>query len=268
MFIVLARKLNSLLQLVLHQSNILRKMSMSSSKISCLIVDDNPIARASLVQLAEQIDDLEVLNECDSGIAAYNYLQQNEVDLILLDIEMPGMSGLDLTRNLHHKNFIIIFTTSNKEYAIEAFDLKVADYLVKPFSSERFLRAIDKARDLLTRKDAEGKEEDSAIINSEFIFIRDSNIIRRLHLDDIYYTEAMGDYVKFHTKDKLYAVHGTLKSVESRLPALRFIRIHRSYIVSLRHIDTLQERGVVIQGKFLPITDGYRKNLHRVMNIL
>lgn len=241
---------------------------MLSSKITCLIVDDNPIARASLVELAGQITDLEVVNECDSGFSAYNYLQKNEVDLILLDIEMPGMSGLELTRNLHHKNFIIIFTTSNKEYAIEAFDLKVADYLVKPFSSERFLRAIDKARDLLESKEAGNREEDAALVNSEFIFIRDSNIIRRLHLDDIYYTEAMGDYVKFHTKDKLYAVHGTLKSVEGRLPGLRFIRIHRSYIVSLRHIDTLQERGVVVQGKFLPVTDGYRKNLHKVMNIL
>jgi DNA-binding LytR/AlgR family response regulator len=243
-------------------------MSIPGSKIRCLIVDDNPIARASLVELASQITDLEVMNECDSGISAYNYLLTNDVDLILLDIEMPGMSGLELTRNLHHKNFIIIFTTSNKEYAIEAFDLKVADYLVKPFSSERFLRAIDKARDLLESKETAGREDQPDLTNSEFIFIRDSNIIRRLHLDDIYYTEAMGDYVKFHTKDKLYAVHGTLKSVEGRLPGRRFVRIHRSYIVSLRHIDTLQERGVVIQGKFLPVTDGYRKNLHRVMNIL
>jgi len=243
-------------------------MSISASKISCLIVDDNPIARTSLVQLSSQINDLEVVNECDSGIAAYNYLQQNEVDLILLDIEMPGMSGLELTRNLHHKNFIIIFTTSNKEYAIEAFDLKVADYLIKPFSSERFLQAIDKARELIGSKENGEREDPADMLNSEFIFIRDSTVIRRLHLDDIYYTEAMGDYVKFHTKDKLYAVHGTLKSVEGRLPGRKFVRIHRSYIVSLRHIDTLQERGVVIQGKFLPVTDGYRKNLHRVMNIL
>lgn len=238
-------------------------MLTSQQKISCIIVDDNPIARESLLMLARLVDDLEIVNECENALLAYNYLQKNDVDLILLDIEMPEMSGIELTRNLNGKNNLIIFTTSNKDYAIEAFDLNVADYLVKPFSSERFLKAIDKARDILA-----SKTEQFVLANNEFIFVRDSNIVRRLRVDDILYAEAMGDYVKFYTSSRLFAIHTTLKSVEERLPKNKFFRIHRSYIVAIQHIDTLQEGGMVIQDKFLPIADTYRKNLHRIMNIM
>ncbi|SES19517.1 LytR/AlgR family response regulator transcription factor [Pedobacter rhizosphaerae] len=238
-------------------------MAPNGQKITCIIVDDNPIARESLMMLAQQIDDLEVLNDCENAFEAYNYLQNNEVDLILLDIEMPEMTGIELTRNLNGKKNLIIFTTSNKDYAIEAFDLNVADYLVKPFSSQRFLQAIDKARDILC-----SKTEEVELANDEFIFVRDGNIVRRLRIDDILYAEAMGDYVKFHTSDKLFAIHTRLKSVEERLPKNKFIRIHRSYIVSLQHISTLQEGGMVINGCFLPIADSYRKNLYRMMNII
>lgn len=238
-------------------------MAPNGQKITCIIVDDNLIARESLMMLAQQIDDLKVINDCENAFLAYNYLQNNEVDLILLDIEMPGMTGIELTRNLSGKKNIIIFTSSNKDYAIEAFDLNVADYLVKPFSSQRFLKAIDKVRDILC-----SKTEDVELTNEEFIFVRDSNIVRRLRIDDILYAEAMGDYVKFYTGGKLFAIHTKLKSVEERLPKNKFIRIHRSYIVSLQHIDTLQEGGVVIQQNFLPVADSYRKGLHRMMNII
>ena len=103
--------------------------------------------------------------------------------------------------------------------------------------------------------------------NDEFIFVRDANIVRRLKIDTILYAEAMGDYVKFYTQEKLFAIHTTLKSVEERLPKTKFIRIHRSFIVALSQIDTLQEGGIVVNGTFLPIADSYRKNLHRVINI-
>ena len=238
-------------------------MASNGQKITCIIVDDNPIARENLIMLARQVDDLEVVKDCEDAFLAYNYLQNNAVDLILLDIEMPEMTGIELTRNLNDKKNLIIFTTSNKDYAIEAFDLNVADYLVKPFSSQRFLKAIDKARDILCSRTEEVK-----LSNNEFIFVRDSNIVRRLRIDDILYAEAMGDYVKFYTGDKLFAIHTRLKFVEERLPKNKFIRIHRSYIVSLQHIYTLQEGGMVIKGNFLPIADSYRKSLHRMMNII
>jgi len=230
--------------------------------MNSLIIDDNPIARATLRQLASQVSDLEVVCECCNAIEAYDFLQTKNVDLLFLDIEMPEMSGLELTRNLKNKDIVIIFTTSKKEYAVEAFELNVADYLIKPFAPARFLQAVSKVREILA-----ARKEDIQQVNDEFIFVRDSNITRRLKFDDILYAEAMGDYIKFHTQQTMYAIHGTLKSAEERLPFARFIRVHRSYIVAVNKIDTLQEGGLVIGGKFVPVADAYRKALNKRMNI-
>lgn len=238
-------------------------MAQTGRRITCLIVDDNPIARESLIALADQLDCLIPVHSCENAFQAYNYLQNNDVDLIFLDIEMPGMSGMELIKCLPNFRNLIIFTTSNKNYATEAFSLNVVDYLLKPFSSQRFLQAVNKASAIFA-----AKNDDLAVPKEEFLFVRDSGVIRRLQIDDILYAEAMGDYVKFHTNDKLFAIHTRLKSVEERLPKTKFIRIHRSYIVSLRHVDTLQEGGIVIKGNFLPIADTYRKPLHQIMNII
>jgi len=146
---------------------------------------------------------------------------------------------------------------------VEAFELNVADYIVKPVTPARFISAIDKVRDILN-----SKNEEMAVAQDEFIFIRDSNVIRRIKLDDILFAEAMGDYVKLHTAQKFYAIHTTLKSVEERLPSARFIRVHRSYIAALSKIDTIQEGALVIQGKPVPVADAYRATLNKRMNIL
>ncbi len=231
--------------------------------MNCLIVDDNKIARTTLHQLAKQVKDLTVAGECASAMDAYNLLQEQEIDLLLLDIEMPGMSGLELTKHLGQKRPLIIFTTSKTDYAVEAFELNVADYIVKPVTPARFIQAIDKARDLL-----QAGHEQMDLSNNEFIFIRDSNIVRRLKLEDILFAEAMGDYVKLHTGQKFYAVHTTLKTVEERLPADQFIRVHRSYIVALSKIDTIQDGALVINGKPIPVADAYRATLNKRMNVL
>ena len=184
--------------------------------------------------LAGQVKDLVVAGEADSAISAYNFLQEQPADILLLDIQMPGMNGLELTKNLGNKRPVIIFTTSIKEYAVEAFELNVADYLVKPVTPSRFIQAIDRARTII-----ESNKEEVKMNDDEFIFIRDSNIVKRLSIDDILFAEAMGDYVKLHTSQRFFAVHSTLKAVEERLPAPRFIRVHRSYIVSLAAIDSI-----------------------------
>ncbi|MDF2381222.1 response regulator transcription factor [Nostoc ellipsosporum NOK] len=231
--------------------------------MNCLIVDDNKIARTTLKQMAGKVRDLTVTGECETAMDAYNLLQEQPVDILLLDIEMPGMTGLELTKHLGDHRPVIIFTTSKKEYASEAFDLNVADYVVKPVNPARFLQAIDKARDILESRREEVKLEDD-----NFLFIRDSAIVRRLSLDEILYAEAMGDYVKLHTLQKFFAIHTTLKAVEERLPASRFIRVHRSYVVAVSKIDTIQDGAIVIQGKPVPVADAYRAALNRRMNIL
>jgi DNA-binding LytR/AlgR family response regulator len=176
---------------------------------------------------------------------------------------MPGMTVLDLTQNLLNKRPVIVFTTSKKEYAAEAFELNVADYIVKPVTPARFIQAVDKAREIL-----QSNTEQFKLNDEEFVFIRDSNIVRRLKLDDILFAEAMGDYVKLFTPQKFYAIHTTLRAVEERLPGSKFIRVHRSYIVALTKIDTIQDGVLVINGKSVPVADAYRAALNKRMNIL
>jgi len=230
--------------------------------MKALIVDDNDIARTTLAHLAKKIPNLIIINEYSNAIEAYHHLQTNQVDLIFLDIEMPEMTGIELTKNLSGKDIIIIFTSSKKEYALEAFELNIADYLLKPFTPARFLQAIGKAQAIFdSRKESVQYEKD------EFLFVRDANITRRLKLDDIFYAEAMGDYVKFYTKEKMFAIHGTMKAAEERLLKDNFIRVHRSYIVAIGKIDTLQDGGIIIDGKFIPVADAYRKALNARMNV-
>ncbi|AZB25971.1 MULTISPECIES: LytR/AlgR family response regulator transcription factor [Chryseobacterium] len=230
--------------------------------MKALIVDDNDIARTTLAHLAKQVPDLSIVSEFSNAIEAYHYLQSNSVDLIFLDIEMPEMTGIELTKTLSGKETIIIFTTSKKEYALEAFELNIADYLLKPIMPVRFLQAVSKAQTIL-----ESRKENVEVTRDEFLFVRDSNITRRLKLDDIFYAEAMGDYVKFYTKEKMFAIHGKMKTAEERLPKDHFIRVHRSYIVSVGKIDTLQDGGIMINGKFIPVADAYRKALNTRMNV-
>src|ERR1043165_4630908 len=220
--------------------------------MNCLIVDDNKIARTTLKQLVSQVGDLLLVGECNDAIEAYNFLQEKSVDLLFLDIEMPGMTGIELTKNLDNKRLVIIFTTSKKDYAVEAFELNVADYIVKPVTTARFIKAVEKAREIL-----ESNTEEVEMNGEEFIFIRDSNIIRRLKIEEILYAEAIGDYVKLYTTQKFFAVHTTLKEVEERLPVSKFIRVHRSYIIAVNKIDTIQDRALIINGKPVPVADGY-----------
>ncbi|SHK54825.1 LytR/AlgR family response regulator transcription factor [Epilithonimonas mollis] len=230
--------------------------------MKALIVDDNDIARTTLAHLAKQIPNLTIEKEFNNAIEAYHHLQTNHVDLIFLDIEMPEMTGIELTKNLSGKDTLIIFTTSNKDYALEAFELNIADYILKPVMPARFLQAVSKAQAIL-----ESRKDKVEITKDEFIFVRDSNITRRLKLDDIFYAEAMGDYVKFYTKEKMFAIHGKMKTAEERLPKEHFIRVHRSFIISVGKIDTLQDGGIMINGKFIPVADAYRKALNTRMNV-
>jgi DNA-binding LytR/AlgR family response regulator len=231
--------------------------------MNCLIVDDNKIARTTLKQLVSQVSDLQLTGECTNAMEAYNLLRDQPVDLLLLDIEMPGMTGIELTRNLQANRPVIIFTTSKKEYAAEAFELNVADYIVKPITPARFMQAIDKAREIL-----QSNSEQVKLNEDEFIFIRDSNIVRRLKLSDILYAEAMGDYVKLHTAQKFFAIHATMKEVEQRLPSSKFLRVHRSFIAAIDKIDTIQEGALIINGKPVPVADAYRAALNKRMNVL
>jgi len=231
--------------------------------MNCLIIDDNIIARTTLKQLVKKDPDLILAGECADAMEAYQKIMAEPVDLLLLDIEMEGMTGIELVRSLGTKNPVIIFTTSKKDYAAEAFELNVADYITKPVTTIRFLQAVGKAKEIFKSKKQEIRSEDDS-----FLFIRDSNIVRRLKIDDILFAEAMGDYVKLYTSDKFYAIHSPLKEVESKLPDTRFLRVHRSFIIQVGKIDTIEGGTLIINKQMVPVADTYRAALNQRLKIL
>ena len=229
----------------------------------CLIVDDNQLARMVMKQLVSQVQILELVAECNDAMQAYNYLNNGQVDLLFLDIEMPGMTGIELTKKLGNKKPLIIFTTAKTDYAVEAFELNVVDYIVKPVSLARFLQAVEKAKETLDSNKQEVKIE-----AKEFVFVKDNGILKKLNLDDILYLEAMGDYVKVHTAQKFHVLHSTLKSIEEKLPLNKFLRIHRSYIVSIQKIDFIQDGIISIGKSTIPVAETYRSVLNKRLNLL
>lgn len=231
--------------------------------MKCLIIDDNIIARTTLRQLVKKDTELTLSGECSDALEAYQKIMTEPVDLLLLDIEMEGMSGIELVKSLSSKNPIIIFTTSKREYAAEAFELNVADYITKPVTTVRFLQAIEKAKKIFQSKKMLIVTQDDS-----FLFIRDSNIVRRLCIDEILYAEAMGDYVKLYTIDTFYSIHSSLKEVESKLPDSRFLRVHRSFIVQVGKIDTMEGGTLIINKKMVPVADTYRSALNMRLKIL
>ncbi|RYY38366.1 MAG: response regulator transcription factor [Chitinophagaceae bacterium] len=231
--------------------------------MKCIIVDDNKMARMAMKQLVTQVRDLDLVAECEDAMEAYNIINKQPIDLMFLDIEMPGMTGLELTKNLGSKSPLIIFTTAKTDYAVEAFELNVVDYLLKPIQPGRFLQAVERAQETLASDKEEVKVE-----AQEFVFVKDNGILKRINVEEILYLEAMGDYVKVHTPQKFHVLHATLKSIEEKLSPQKFIRVHRSYIVSLSKIDFIQE-GVISIGKAsVPVADTYRTSLNKRLNLL
>jgi two-component system, LytTR family, response regulator len=233
--------------------------------MTCIFVDDNPMARTAMRQLAEHIDALEVVAEFDNATAAYNFLQKNSVDALFLDIEMPDMTGLELLQNLAERPPVVL-CTSKREYAAEAFELNVVDYLVKPITLPRFIGAIEKLKAQIVA-DTEGVKGTPKDVNH--IFIRANSSLIRLDLVDIYYIQALGDYVTFVTTTKKYTAHLTMQNIEKALPSPQFLRVHRSYIVNTQRIDAIEEGTMLIINKqVVPLGEQYKSNLMKKLNLL
>lgn len=231
--------------------------------MNCLIVDDNKIARTTLKKLISLDPCLVLIDECSNATEAYIKILEHPIELLFLDIEMPGMTGMELAQSLGQKRPLIIFTTSNRDYAADAFDLDVIDFITKPVTTVRFLQAVEKAKEYHKTQILTPDH-----IGENFIFIRDSGTIRRLQMDNILYLEAQGDYVKIYVENQFYNIHSTLKSVEEKLPASVFLRVHRSFIINVSKIDTLEGGTLIINKSLVPVSDAYRAALNRRMQIL
>jgi two-component system LytT family response regulator len=232
--------------------------------MNCIIVDDNKMARTALKQLISQVDFLTFKEECASPVNAFNYLQKETVDLVFLDVEMPGMTGIELIKNLE-KRPIIILITAKTDYAVEAFELNVADYIIKPVTLSRFMTAVVKAKELFESKEQkiELNEKDK-----EYIFVRSNSVLTKIKINDITYIQALGDYVNIFASDKRYTVHITLKGMEEKLSVEKFYRLHRSYLVALDHIDKVEEGTVFIGKHPIPIGEQFKKELLKRINLI
>lgn len=237
-------------------------MSNSPGKYTVLIVDDNRMARIMLMQLLEQVPSIIIAGECDNAVDAISMLSRENIDILFLDIEMPGMSGIELLRSLTIKPLTIL-TSANKSYGTEAYELNVVDYLVKPLLLPRTMMAINRATELLKQKDVYLND-----VEKDYIFIKENKIIRKLLIDDIYLLESKGDYVKIYVAEKYHVIHATLKLFEDRLPVPKFMRVHRSFIIAMDKIDYIEENIVYINNIPVPISESYRAQFLKRLNLL
>tara|TARA_R110001592_G_scaffold34382_4_gene118030 strand:+ start:372 stop:1058 length:687 start_codon:yes stop_codon:yes gene_type:complete len=219
------------------------------NKLKCVVVDDEPMAREILEIYIAKTPNLDLIASCKNAAEAIFLLQDNEVDVFFLDINMPEITGLSLAKIINQKAQII-FTTAYREYAIDGFNLNVVDYLLKPISFDRFLQAVQKVAQ-------------SEIIenNIDFMFVRSDRKMVKIDFNTILYIESLSDYVKIFTSEKIIVIRETITSLDEKLPVKKFIRIHRSFIISLQNITSYTNEFIEINQKALPISRSYKESV-------
>ena len=236
--------------------------------MNCIIIDDEAAARAIVVQLSSKIPELDVIDEFSSAIDAIKFLNQQTVDMIFLDIHMPGFSGFDFVQTLKDPPKIIL-TTSDTNFAIAAYEYEaIVDYLVKPITLERFEKSIQKVKNtLLQQPKIENKENATSGIGEELYINIDRRLIK-LKFDEILLIEAKGDYIEVKTEKELYRVHNTLKKIKEKLPEDIFLQIHRSFIINFTKIIDIEDNSILIEKNVVPISRSNRPELMRRLNLL
>jgi DNA-binding LytR/AlgR family response regulator len=231
-------------------------------KIKCVIIDDEPLARKGMKEYVADVDFLEFVGEFDNAVKATELIGRGEVQLIYLDIQMPKLSGIDFFKTLA-KAPPVIFTTAYPQYAVEGFELNALDYLVKPVSFDRFFKAALKAKEYYETREKNIAEASHSA--SGYFFIKADNKLIKLVYDDILFAEALQNYVVIHTKERKYITYLTFKSVEEYLPAEKFLKTHKSYIVATDKIDSIEGNNIRIGAHDVPISRNLKEE---VMGIL
>jgi DNA-binding LytR/AlgR family response regulator len=225
--------------------------------IRCLAIDDEPLALELLEDNISKVPFLQLISACDSVMDAMKVMQKESIDLIFLDIQMPGLTGLQFIESMTEKPMIILIT-AYKQYALESYNLDVLDYLVKPVSLDRFIKSCNKANQLFELRSFHKNGSSSA--RPEYIFVNADYKLIKITLADIIYIEGLKDYIKIHLKSSQHPVvtRMPIKTIEEQLPAEQFIRIHKSYIVSVSFITAIRKSSVFIDLLELPLGDTYR----------
>jgi len=235
-------------------------------KTKCVIIDDEPIAREIIRDYILKINELEIIAEFKKATEAISFLNENKIDLLFLDINMPEICGIHFARSLSNPP-AIIFTTAYREFAADGFELQAIDYLVKPIPFDRFLKAVNhyfklhrKSVEMTTAETREKPEE-------EFILLKDNKKTHKVFLTDIKYIESDGDYIRFILQSRKIMVRGSLSSMEVTLPPTLFLRIHNSYMINLKKVNAITLYSVEIDGTELPISRSHKEKVLKILNI-
>lgn len=229
------------------------------NSLRCLVVDDEELARALLENYIARMPQLERVASCANPLEALQVLGQQSIDLIFLDIQMPELTGVEFLRSLQEKPGVI-FTTAYPDYAIEGYQLDVSDYLLKPFSFERFVQAVNKAAEWLRLREAAAGEA-----AKDYLLVHSEHKIHKLRFDDLLYIQSMREYVAYYTPNGRILSLQSLKKLEETLPAHRFVRIHKSYIVAVDKVTTLEGNQLYVGNEKLPIGASYKEQVLRMI---
>lgn len=239
---------------------------MRDNVLNCIAIDDEPSALKIIREYCSRIQSVNLIGTFINPYDAISTLNNNQVDLIFLDIVMPQISGQEFLKTLYNPP-MVIFATAYKEYAVEGFENDAVDYLVKPFAFDRFLKAVNKAYQLLRFKNpVTSSNEESPVVSHGFLMVKVEYTTIRVNLNDILYIEGLKDYVKIHTEGKHILTKTTMKNIIEKLPSEAFLRVHKSYIISLDKIDMIENSRIVIGNQRIPIGESYRSSFYEVIN--
>jgi len=232
--------------------------------ISVIAIDDEPLALQLVADYIQKTPDLILAGQFENPLEAARFVSNNHVDIVFTDIRMPGLNGIEFTRSMVNGP-VVVFTTAFEKYALEGFKLDVADYLLKPFTYEEFLTAVHKAERMLR---SVTKPSDEILSDNEFLFLKSDYKIKRINLRDILYIEGLKEYVKVYVTNSEKPVLSltSLKNLEARLPAGRFMRVHRSFIVNLEKVDTIDRSRIVFGKKYIPVGDQYKDRFQEFLD--
>lgn len=237
-----------------------------SKVLKCMAVDDEPLALEIMEAHIKKCDNLRLIAKCANAIEASEAISKEKPDLIFCDIHMPEISGIDFMKSLQNSGILVVFTTAYSEYAVDAFTLDALDYLLKPVSFDRFKRSVDRAEEYFAIK--EKTEQPSAEMNDGHMFVKADSKMVRINYEDIWYVEAFADYVKIYTsEDKRVVTLQTMKNMEQSLPADKFARVHRSYIVAINKVEAIGAHEIKIGNKHIPLGKNYKDAFSKRMHI-
>jgi DNA-binding LytR/AlgR family response regulator len=237
---------------------------MLNSTIKSILIDDEPLALEVLKTHLINYPKIEIVNTFSSALDAMNWLEMNQVDVVFTDIQMPGITGLDLVKNQYPAPHAVIFTTAHTDFAADAFEFEALDYLLKPISPERMEKAIKRLEEYIAIK--RGSNDDVSV-KPDFVFVKVDGQFQKIAYNDILFVEAFADYVKIWiSNEKRIVTLQTMRNMEASLPTDRFVRIHRSFIVSKNRIEAIQNNAVIIGQKQLPIGKNYKELVQTIVS--